>query len=392
MSDPHSSAVQRNSNVNYLILITVIIAAGLSQGLLLPVLSILLEQKGVSSSLNGLNAAALYIGSFGMTLIAERVLGVIGFKKLITAGLTLVLVSLLLFPVLPGIKAWFVLRLLVGIGDSAINYAAQLWVLLMTPAQNRGRNLSIYGMSYGLGFSLGPVGISLLRFGQATPFLVLATLFLMALLLTLIKLPESRPETSESREGQARRFGRSYSLAWYALIPALLYGYMEASLNSNFPIYGLRIGYSADQIAALLPFAGIGGLVFQLPLGMWSDRFGRKKVLMLAGIGGGLSFTLLPLAGDHFMISLVLLAFAGGFVGSFFSLGLAYAADILPRNLLPAANVVASFHFSAGSILGPALGGLLLELSSGGGVFGLMGLLFILFGLLGLLFSPRSQI
>ncbi|OBZ19505.1 MFS transporter [Bacillus sp. FJAT-27264] len=370
----------------------VIIAAGLSQGLLLPVLSILLEQKGVSSSLNGLNAAALYIGSFGMTLIAERVLGAIGFKKLIAAGLTLVLVSLLLFPLLPGIKAWFVLRLLVGIGDSAINYAAQLWVLLMTPAQNRGRNLSIYGMSYGLGFSLGPVGISLLRFGQATPFLVLAALFLMALLLTLIKLPDSRPETSESREGQARRFGRSYSLAWYALIPALLYGYMEASLNSNFPIYGLRIGYSADQIAALLPFAGIGGLVLQLPLGMWSDRFGRKKVLMLAGIGGGLGFALLPLVGDHFMFSLVLLAIAGGFVGSFFSLGLAYAADILPRNLLPAANVVSSFHFSAGSILGPALGGLLLELGSGGGVFGLMGLLFILFGLLGVLFSPRVQI
>ncbi|MFC3749760.1 MFS transporter [Paenibacillus sp. GCM10012306] len=392
MSDPHSIAIRRNSNVNYLILITVIIAAGLSQGLLLPVLSILLEQKGVSSSLNGLNAAALYIGSFGMTLIAERVLGAVGFKKLIAAGLTLVLVSLLLFPLLPGIKAWFVLRLLVGIGDSAINYAAQLWVLLMTPAQNRGRNLSIYGMSYGLGFSLGPVGISLLRFGQATPFLVLAVLFLMTLLLTLIKLPESRPETSESREGQARRFGRSYSLAWYALIPALLYGYMEASLNSNFPIYGLRIGYSADQIAALLPFAGIGGLVLQLPLGMWSDRFGRKKILMLAGIGGGLGFALLPLVGDHFMLSLVLLACAGGFVGSFFSLGLAYAADILPRNLLPAANVVASFHFSAGSILGPALGGLLLEVGSGGGVFGLMGLLYILFGLLGLLFSPRSQI
>ncbi|MNC09564.1 putative MFS-type transporter YcaD [compost metagenome] len=298
--------------------------------------------------------------------------------------------TLLLFPLLPGIKTWFILRLLVGIGDSAINYAAQLWVLLMTPAEHRGRNLSLYGMSYGLGFSLGPLGISLLRFGQAAPFLIIAGLFLLVLLLVLLKLPDSHPDKVEHGEGQARRFGRSYRLAWYALIPALLYGYMEASLNSNFPVYGLRTGFSTDQIAALLPFAGIGGLVLQLPLGLWSDRYGRKKILIFAGVAGGLAFTLLPLAGDNFLLTLLLLMVAGGLVGSFFSLGLSYAADILPRNLLPAANVVSSFHYSIGSIIGPGLGGLLLEFGWGGGVFALLGGFYILFGLAGLLFSPRQ--
>lgn len=390
MSDRSTTSVHVNSNKNYMILITVIIAAGLSQGMLLPVLSILLEQKGVSSSLNGLNAAALYIGSFAMTLVAERVLGAIGFKKLIAAGLSLVLITLLLFPLLPGVKGWFVLRLLVGIGDSAVNYAAQLWVLLMTPAQHRGRNLSLYGMSYGLGFSLGPLGIVLLRFGHAAPFMIIAGLFLLVLLLVSFKLPDSHPDKAEHAEGQARRFGKSYRLAWYALIPALLYGYMEASMNSNFPVYGLRIGYSTDQIAALLPFAGIGGLLLQLPLGLWSDRYGRKKILILSGAGGGLAFTFLPLTGDHFLLTLVLLMVAGGLVGSFFSLGLSYAADILPRHLLPAANVVSSFHYSIGSIIGPGLGGLLLEFGWGGGVFAMMGCFYILFGLAGLLFSPRQ--
>ncbi|WP_274528533.1 MFS transporter [Paenibacillus piscarius] len=377
---------------NYLILITVIILAGLSQGMLLPVLSILLEQQGISSSLNGLNAAALYVGSFAMTLVAERVLGAIGFKKLMAAGLALVLAALVLFPLFPGVKIWFVLRLLVGIGDSAVNYAAQLWVLLMTPAEHRGRNLSLYGMSYGLGFSLGPLGISLLRFGQAAPFLITALLFVLALLLVGWKLPDSRPEAMDHSEGQASRFARSYRLAWYALIPALLYGYMEASLNSSFPVYGLRTGFSADQIAALLPFAGIGGLLLQLPLGIWSDRYGRKAILISAGTGGGLAFVLLPLAGGDFWLTLVLLMISGGLVGSFFSLGLSYAADILPRNLLPAANVVSSFHYSLGSIAGPGIGGLLLQFGWGGSVFAVMGGLYILFGLAGLLFSPRKTI
>lgn len=126
------------STLNYLILITVIVAAGVSQGLLLPVLSIFLEQQGVSPGVNGLNAAALYVGSFAMTLVAERLLGALGFKKLIVGGLIFVMLPLLFFPYFPGLKIWFVLRLIVGIGDSALHYAAQLWVLLVTAPEKRG--------------------------------------------------------------------------------------------------------------------------------------------------------------------------------------------------------------------------------------------------------------
>ncbi|MNM09417.1 putative MFS family transporter protein [compost metagenome] len=390
MSDTSAAHLRRGGTIHYAILITVIIAAGLSQGLLLPVISIILEQRGVSSSLNGLNAAALYIGSFAMTMIAERLLAAFGFKKLMQGGLVLVLVCFLLFPVLPGVKTWFVLRLLVGAGDSAINYAAQLWVLLMTPAEHRGRNLSFYGMSYGLGFSLGPLGIGLLKFGQSAPFLALSVLFALVLLLAAWKLPDSRPEINAYQDSGAGRFSKVYKLAWYALLPALLYGYMEASLNSSFPVYGLRAGFSEDQIAALLPFAGIGGLVLQLPLGMLSDRIGRKPVLMMAGTGGGLAFALLS-SGAGFWPAMVLLLIAGGLVGSFFSLGLAYAADILPRDLIPAANVASSFHFCIGSIIGPAAGGVLLQYGYGGAVFILLGLLYVVFAASGLLFSPKRK-
>ena len=44
------------------VLILMVLIAGFSQGMLLPLLAIMLEQAGVSSALNGLNAAALYIG------------------------------------------------------------------------------------------------------------------------------------------------------------------------------------------------------------------------------------------------------------------------------------------------------------------------------------------
>ncbi|MGG3307676.1 MULTISPECIES: MFS transporter [Paenibacillus] len=381
----------RQGRTHYFILIAVVVAAGLSQGLLLPVLAIFLERMGISSSMNGLNAAALYVGSFAMTLVAERLLGWVGFKKLIISGLVLVMLSLVAFPLIPSVAVWFVLRVLVGIGDSALHYAAQLWVLMMSTVKNRGRSISFYGMSYGLGFSIGPLGIPLLKYGEAVPFIILAVLFLFILLVVLFKLPNLKPEKSESGDQQpAGRYLKSYRLAWFALIPAFLYGYMEAGINSNFPVYGLRSGFTLGEISALLPFVGIGGLVLQLPLGMWSDKFGRKRVLTIAGIVGGCCFLLIPAAGTNFWATLVLLTLAGGLVGSFFSLGLAYAADILPRVLLPAANVVASFHFNAGSIAGPNAGGAIMETGWNGGIFVLLGGLYILFACTGLWFKVKT--
>ncbi|EFU41283.1 major facilitator superfamily MFS_1 [Paenibacillus vortex V453] len=381
----------RQGRTHYFILIAVVVAAGLSQGLLLPVLAIFLERMGISSSMNGLNAAALYVGSFAMTLVAERVLGWVGFKKLIVSGLVLVMLSLVAFPLIPSVAVWFVLRVLVGIGDSALHYAAQLWVLMMSTAKNRGRSISFYGMSYGLGFSIGPLGIPLLKYGEAVPFLILAVLFLFILLVVLFKLPNLKPEKGENGEQQpGGRYLKSYRLAWFALIPAFLYGYMEAGINSNFPVYGLRSGFTLGEISALLPFVGIGGLLLQLPLGIWSDKFGRKRVLTIAGIVGGCCFLLIPVAGTNFWAILVLLTLAGGLVGSFFSLGLAYAADILPRVLLPAANVVASFHFNAGSIAGPNAGGAIMETGWNGGIFVLLGGLYILFACTGLWFKVKS--
>lgn len=269
---------------HYLILIAVIVVTGITQGMLLPLLAILLDQMGVSEMMNGLNSAALYIGSFGMMIVAEKVLGFLGFKKLIVSGLVLVLLSLLVFPWIPNLKLWFVLRLIIGIGDSALHYTSQLWVMMFSPSSQRGRNLSIYGMSYGLGFSIGPLGIQLLPFGKEIPFIMLSICILIVLIFVLIKLPNERPEKVAGSANEKHRFRRSYMIAWYALIPALLYGYMEASMNSSFPLYGLQIGYNENQISSLLPAIGIGGLLLQLPLGIWSDRFGRKKILMFCGM------------------------------------------------------------------------------------------------------------
>ncbi|MGZ9584197.1 MFS transporter [Paenibacillus marinisediminis] len=379
-----------SSTWQFIILITVVMFTGLSQGLLLPLLTIFLERMGVPSDVNGLNATALYIGTFGMMFFVERILMKIGFKRMLLSGMLTVTIALLMFPLFPSMWVWFVLRIFVGIGDSALHYATQLWAVTVSPSDRRGRNISLYGMAYGVGFSFGPLGINLLKINDAAPFIALVIMFLIVMAVVWYLLPNLKAnEILNESERPAKRYRRSYQWAWFALLPSLLYGYMEASMNSNFPVYALRIGLDEQWIGTLLPFFGIGGLILQLPLGMLSDRVNRKVVLICCGLLGGLGFYMIPLAGDNTWLLLILFMLVGGLVGSFFSLGLAYAADILPKAYLPSANVIASIHFSLGSLIGPNLGGLGIQYISNSSMFLFLGTWYILFSIVGIRFRGK---
>ncbi|KIL34160.1 MFS transporter [Cohnella kolymensis] len=374
--------------VRLISLLLVVVVAGMSQGLLLPLLSILLERAGVSSDLNGMNSMALYIGIFFTMFVVEKPVIRFGYKRVIIAGMILVTLTTLLFPLTQSLAVWFVLRMLVGVGDSSLHFATQLWIVTSSPADRRGRYISLYGMAYGAGFSLGPLGINLLPLGPTVPFLV-SSLFFAAVLLLVLRIPNEIPERVAKSASEENRFVRTYRLVWFALIPSFLYGIMEATMNSSFPLYGLRIDLNQQWISLLLVAFGIGGLILQLPLGIWSDKIGRKPVLMTCGAVGALLFFAIPAAGDNLPLLFIFFSLAGGLVGSFFSLGLAYAADNLPRRILPAANVIASIHFSIGSILGPGIGGYGIRYISNHSMFLFLGAGFLLFAVLGFLFRPK---
>ena len=61
----------------------------------------------------------------------------------------------------------------------------------------------------------------------------------------------------------------------------------------------------------------------------------------------------------------VIFALAGMSVGSLFSLGITYMADLTPKELLPTGNLLCGIFFSLGSLSGPIFGGLYLQVAQG---------------------------
>lgn len=335
--------------------------SGFVQGMLLPLLAIILEQNGVSSSVNGLHATGLYIGVLIASPFMEKPLQKLGYKPVILVGGLLIFIALVLFPFFQSILIWFILRLLIGIGDQMVNFSSQTWITSTTPANKRGKTIALYGLFFSLGFAFGPLMTRFLNIHQGLPFIIAAVLCIIAWGLVWFISNEYVADSDEIDKIQTtstiKRFVATTKLAWIALLGPLAYGILEALLHGIFPIYGLRIGHDVEMISLIIPFFSLSTLVTQVPLGALGDRIGRQKLLAYVTAIGSVVF----LISAQFEQSVILLigtfAVSGMLLGSLFSMGISYMTDIVPRQLLPAGNIMCGVAFSLGSIAGPNLGG-----------------------------------
>ncbi|MDT8860947.1 MFS transporter [Alkalihalobacillus sp. MEB130] len=349
------------------VLVSIVAISGFSQGMLLPLISVIFEQDGLSATLNGLNATALYIGILLVSPFMEPPLRKFGYKPIIIIGGLIVILALALFPLWKSFWFWFFLRLCIGIGDNALHFGTQTWITSTSPKEKRGRNISIYGVFFGIGFAMGPLMTPLIFIHEALPFIISASLCLVAWLFLFAlqnDFPEKAIELTSFRD-TASRFKKAFSYSWVALLPAVGYGFLEASLNGSFPVYGLRIGMDVTSVSILLVSFAIGGIVFQLPLGMLSDRLGRKKILTFILAFGSVTFFLASFLEQNVVGLGICLFIAGMLVGSTFSLGISYMTDLTPKSLLPTGNILCGIAFSVGSLLGPYMGGLFIQFISG---------------------------
>lgn len=385
--------MDRRLKIQFWILIGIVAISGFSQGMLLPLIAVIFEKAGFPSSLNGFNAIALYIGILVASPLMEAPLRKMGYKPMILIGGLTVAICLFLFPIWQSFWFWFALRFFVGIGDHMLHFASQTWITSFSPPERRGKNISLYGLFFGLGFAAGPFMTRLLEVNEALPFQISSFIAIVAWL-TVFYIRNDRPEQdihAASIRGTFQRFGQVFKIAWVAFLPPFGYGFLEASLNGNFPVYALRMGISIDAVSILLPAFAIGGIVFQLPLGILSDRYGRQRILSWTMFVGFISFATAGFVQNTSFGLFICFFIAGMAVGSSFSLGISYMADLLPKHLLPAGNIMCGILFSAGSITGPLLGGIALQITSGASFFYLIAFMLMAIFISLLLFGKNTE-
>ena len=127
------------------------------------------------------------------------------------------------------------------------------------------------------------------------------------------------------------------------------------------PFYAETFGASPLMIGLLFATFSLAQLVASPVLGAWSDKWGRRPVLIFSLVGTVVSFVMLAMA--HSLAMLFAARIVDGLSGGNITTARAYIGDIATEENRAKLFGVLGAAFGLGFIIGPGLGGLFAQIS-----------------------------
>lgn len=353
MTPPAQDSFDRRRLAGLAAAIGAISAVGTSLSLGMPLLAVILEQRGHSSSIIGLVTTAAGVAAILSTPFVPMLTRRLGAAWVLLLSVVLGTVIFPLFYVFDSIVVWFVLRFVFSLCLNTAFIVSEYWVNALAPAAKRGFVMGVYATILSIGFAVGPAILSVVGSDGWLPFAI-GTGLMAVSILPIIAGFRADPPMQEGKGGNFLHFLTVVPLATFA---AFTVGAVESSIMSFSPVYGLRLGYG-EQVAALLVMAvALGNIVAQLPLGMLSDRMDRRRLLLYVALGGIASAGLVAAVSSEKYLLMPALGLWGGLVAGLYAVGLTHLGARLTGNDLASANAAFIFMYSVGMLAGPAMTG-----------------------------------
>ncbi len=393
MSKPKNGANGHREDIHWPSLvaaISAITAVGIAIGLGLPLLSIILEKRGISSTLIGLNSAMAGIAAMVAAPVTTKLAHDVGVARTMLWAVVLSAASALGFYYAEAYWMWFPLRLVFHGATTTLFILSEFWINAAAPPSRRGLVLGIYATVLSVGFACGPLLFSVLGSEGVLPFVVGA----LAILVAAVPIFIARRESPVLDSKPEQHFFRYIFLVPTATVAVFVFGAVEAGGLSLFPIYATRTGFTEAQAALLLTVMGIGNMVFQIPLGMLSDKLKDRRLLLsimaVIGLCGSLA---LPWLSQNWALMALVLLFWGGCVSGLYTVGLSHLGSRLTGADLAAANAAFVFCYAVGTVAGPQGIGAAIDIAGNHGfawaIAGFFGL-YVLVSVARLLFKPKQ--
>ena len=365
-------------------LISAIICAtlcGCGFTLLMPVMALNLEAMTGSAIVVGVNGAAAALSTIIIAPLVPRLLERIPGRTLIVASLLFAAITIPVFPLFPDPTIWFVLRFVMGMAITAVFVSSETWINQIAPAGKRATILGLYATALAGGFGAG--GLLLAALGSTGWAPWVAGFCLLAggsLPIILLRGPGIEQPNAESAS-----FGAMIKAAGFApaaIGAGLLFGATETTFFALFPVYGDRIGLLDHSIGFMMAAGALGGIAFQTPLGRLADKIGRLEVATFATVACVLGPVLIYFSGNNpYALYTVMFVYVGVATG-LYTLGLAIIGDRFDGGSMVTANAAFIMAYGIGSLTGPAISGVGMDLLDPHGllvVISLLALTYLLF-------------
>jgi MFS family permease len=339
------------------LIVAMAFAFGATFGLTTPLLSLVMESWGVRKAVIGANAAMPGLAALFLAPLFPALAARLGLRPLLYVCLTVLVGTLLIFPLLTGLWIWFPLRFVNGAAAIGLFVISEFWINSVALDATRGRIIAIYTTAISLGWMLGAMLLPAFGIQGWSPF-VAGAFFIVLAGIPLLFLKVAPPPIQDHTHFRFRSFLSEAPLASGAvLISGVLYMGGAALL----PAYALMMGLDTAAAARTVAWLAFGQLALPLITGVMLDRYAHRQVLLFLAVAGCVLFWLFPVLFGHTVSRAVALFLMGGLVMSLYSISLTLLGDRFKGAHLAGAMAGVTIMFSIGELFGPVLVGVAMD-------------------------------
>jgi MFS family permease len=322
-----------------------------------PTASLWLRDHGHGDTVIGLNTAVYYFGIAITAPLVPRLMRRWG-RGCIILGMVLSGLTVAAFPLVDSLAYWFGVRLLTGVAGAMSLIPMETEVNHGARPEHRSRNFGLYAVSMALGIAAG-TGLGLQYYSEA-PYLVFALSGIPAVASAgliafcpgaFVPPPQ---ESGHCPELVVRRNLLTFGSAWAQ-------GFLEGGMVGHLAVYLLFLGMSEGATSWVVSGIMIGIIVFQVPVAWLADRFGRTGALLGCYAATLAALCIMPFCGPSaWLVSSLLIA--GACSTAFYPLGVTLLGERLPSTALARGNARFLMFNCLGSLVGPAIAGVTMDL------------------------------
>jgi MFS family permease len=329
----------------------------MNHGLSYPLLALVLERHGISSSLIGISTAVQAFAGLVFAFFAGNLIGRYGPGPIMAVSLATIAALYLLLGAFPDYLLWLPLRFLLGGLGSFLWVASEAWINALTDNASRGRVIGIYSTAAAVGSALGP-GILLLTGSQGfAPFIVIASVSFAGSICILLA-GTVRPAFPGTPSGGVLRY---LLLAPLPILLNFAYASIMEAFHTFFPIYAKGLAYLESDAFFIMTLIGLGGILLQYPMGWLADHMNRLLLLLIC-LGASLAGILcIPLMLGAGVVGYALFFLFGGIMSSLYSFGVVLLGERFRGADLAMASAMFTMMWSGGTFVGPPVAGFLMD-------------------------------
>jgi len=326
-----------------------ITGVGAALSLSLPLLSVVLESRGISPALVGVNTATAGVAAIAILPFVTRLARRFGTARVIVVAFLMMAVTLMGFYYIKPFILWFPLRFIFSAAVTLIFALTEFWINSLASERRRGLIVGVYTAFLSAGIAIGPIILALVGTQGIAPF-VIGGVVLAAAAIPVMVVRTREPHLPMGGHSNLLRF---VAMAPLALFASLVFGAVESGGAAILPLYGTALGFSGEAAVILVSAIAAGNVLSQIPIGYLADKVNRRLLLVGSATVGVVGALLMPLVSDSLPLLLAVLFVTGGIVAGLYTIGLTHLGARYQGGDLASANAAFVMMYAVGMLIGP---------------------------------------